>query len=81
MPFEAADCGSGGRWSKGDTRPLTRDTRDSRRLGCEEDLLLPMPPDIIGFIRRKHYEECQPSSLRRPQDSPQVMEAVGENPA
>lgn len=52
MPFEPADCGSGGRWSKGDTRPLTRDTRDGRRPGCEEDLLLPTPPDI-GFTEGK----------------------------
>jgi len=52
MLFGAADCGSGGRWSKGDTRPLTRDTRDGRRPGCEEGLLLPMPPDV-GFTEGK----------------------------
>lgn len=37
MPFWAA-CGNGGRWSKGDTRPLIS---DGRRPGCEEDRLLP----------------------------------------
>ena len=51
-PSPKPDCGSGGCWSKGDTRPLTRDTRDGQQPGCEEDPLLPMPPDI-GFTEGK----------------------------
>jgi hypothetical protein len=49
VPFELAACGSGGRWSKGETRPPTR---DGRRPGCEVDLLLPMTT-VAGFAGGK----------------------------
>lgn len=47
VPLALAVCGKGGRWSKGDTLPPTR---DGRRPGCEEDLLLPMP-EFVGFAK------------------------------